>query len=121
MNFLLLILLLLFFRPGKICALCNLSERSQLGQREMIRLSCPEGFTPRKLNPSPAQSPSTLNCGDKSPRGQTLHQISHRRQKSREGKGSSEILDELSVVGYVEEPEINVIFESLGNCLCIML
>lgn len=110
--------MILFFRPGKICALCNLSERSQLGQREMIRLSCPEGFTPCKPNPSPGLSPPSIqSTGDKSPRGQQPHQVSHRRQKSREGKSGGEILDELSVVGYVEEPDINLIFESLGECL----
>lgn len=109
--------MILVFRPGKICALCNLSERSQLGQREMIRLSCPEGFTPRKTNPSPGQSPSSVQCGgDKSPRGsQAPHQISHRRQKSREGKSNGEVLDELSVVGYVEEPDVNLIFEPSGS------
>ena len=84
----------------------------------MIRLSCPEGFTPRKPNPSPGLSPSSVqSTGDKSPRGQVPHQISHRRQKSREGKSGSEILDELSVIGYVDEPDVNLIFESLGNLL----
>lgn len=84
----------------------------------MIRLSCPEGFTPHKPTPSPGLSPpSVQSTGDKSPRGQTPHQVSHRRQKSRDGKSSSEILDELSVVGYVDEPDINLIFESLGEYL----
>lgn len=29
-----------YFRPGKVCALCNLSERSQLGQGEMRQIPC---------------------------------------------------------------------------------
>lgn len=81
----------------------------------MIRLSCPDGFTPRKPNPSPGQSPSSAQGGDKSPRGQTPHQISHRRHKSKEGKSTCEILDELSVVGYIDEPDVNLVFEPSGN------
>lgn len=83
----------------------------------MIRLSCPEGYTPRKANPSPGQSPLAAQCGgDKSPRGtQAPLQVSHRRQKSREGKGGGEVLDELSVIGYVEEPDVNLIFEPTGK------
>lgn len=82
----------------------------------MIRLNCPEGFTPRKPNPSPGQSPSAVQAGDKSPRGsQAPHQISHRRQKSREGKSNCEILDELSVVGYADEPDVNAVFEHTGK------
>lgn len=31
------------YRPGKVCALCNLSERSQLGQGEMRQIACKLG------------------------------------------------------------------------------
>lgn len=84
----------------------------------MVRLSCPDGFVPRKTNPSPSQSPSSAQVGgDKSPRGagHAALQVSHRRQKSREGKSSGEVLDELSVVGYIEEPDVNSVFEVSGN------
>ena len=89
----------------------------------MIRLSCPEGFTPRKTNPSPGQSPSSAQSGgDKSPRGsQAPHQISHRRQKSREGKSNGEVLDELSVVGYIDEPDVNIIFEPSGKFIFFII
>lgn len=35
--------------PGKVCAFCNLGERSQLGQGEFLRLNCPEGFIPQRM------------------------------------------------------------------------
>ncbi len=33
-------------RPGKVCAFCNLGERSMLGQGDLIRLTVPDGFDP---------------------------------------------------------------------------
>ncbi|ODN00515.1 Histone-lysine N-methyltransferase 2C, partial [Orchesella cincta] len=33
-------------RPGKVCAFCNLGERSMLGQGDLLRLEIPEGFDP---------------------------------------------------------------------------
>lgn len=56
----------------QVCAFCNLGERSQLGQGEMMRLSCPEGFTPQRLPSAPStptpQAPDR-DSEDKSPRG----------------------------------------------------
>lgn len=78
----------IFFRPGKVCALCNLSERTQLGQGEMIKVTCPEGFTPQKkdVDPgimSPPNDPDDSLLGaDKSPRCSTAPALSYRRQKS---------------------------------------
>lgn len=91
------------FRPGKVCALCNLGERSQLGQGDLMRFSCPEGFTPHKSSPASADrsdavemmSPSSETYaadavdresvgsgGDKSPRGSGVSAVTGRRQKS---------------------------------------
>lgn len=33
-------------RPGKLCAFCNLGERSMLGQGDLQRVEIPEGFDP---------------------------------------------------------------------------
>lgn len=63
----------LLHRPGKVCALCNLSERSQLGQGEMRQIMCKLGegdgsTTPAICNsggatptnpPTPSSTPST--------------------------------------------------------------
>jgi len=96
-------------RPGKLCAFCGLSERSMLGQREMIRLSCPDGF-PNRL--------SAVPCGDKSPRSLPSTAPSIRRQR-KEAKTAAELLDELSIVGYVEEPDVASIVEPSGMYLYI--
>ena len=88
-----------FFRPGKVCALCNLGERSQLGQGDLMRFSCPEGFTPHKSSDrsdavemmSPLSETYTGDTvdresvgsgGDKSPRGSgAVSGVTCRRQK----------------------------------------
>jgi len=88
-----------FCRPGKVCALCNLGERSQLGQGDLMRFSCPEGFTPHKSSDrsdavemmSPLSETYTGDTvdresigsgGDKSPRGSgAVSGVTCRRQK----------------------------------------
>jgi hypothetical protein len=92
------IFVLCFFRPGKVCALCNLGERSQLGQGDLMRFSCPEGFTPHKSSDrsdavemmSPLSETYTGDTvdresvgsgGDKSPRGSGVSGVTCRRQK----------------------------------------
>ncbi|KAF5285410.1 hypothetical protein FQA39_LY16664 [Lamprigera yunnana] len=106
--------------PGKVCALCNLGERSQLGQRDLLRLSCPEGFIPQRVvsHPLLLQSGSgqttDREIGDKSPRGP----VTCRRQKSfnkcRHPSLTNDYVDELSIIGYLEEPDVHNIFGSVG-------
>ncbi|KAJ8921946.1 hypothetical protein NQ315_008580 [Exocentrus adspersus] len=105
--------------PGKVCAFCNLGERSQLGQGDMIRLNCPEGFTPQKvaseqISVNQMQVPER-ESGDKSPRGP----VTCRRQKSfnkcRHPSTTSEHVDELTIIGYNEVPDVSVLFEPAGQ------
>ncbi|XP_023312429.1 histone-lysine N-methyltransferase 2C isoform X6 [Anoplophora glabripennis] len=105
--------------PGKVCAFCNLGERSQLGQGDMLRLNCPENFSPQKMaseqvTVSPMQAPER-DSGDKSPRGP----VTCRRQKSfnkcRHPSMTSEYVDELTIIGYNEIPDVSVIFEPGGQ------
>lgn len=108
-------------RPGKVCALCNLGERSQLGQREMLRLTCPEGFIPQRMVSHPILAHTSVEqlpereAGDKSPRGP----VTCRRQKSfnkcRHPSLTSEYVDELTIIGYVEEPDLQSIFDPSGH------
>lgn len=103
-----------------MCAFCNLGERSQLGQRELLRLTCPEGFIPQRmmsqsaLMQSPTDSLPERESGDKSPRGP----VTCRRQKSftkcRHPTLTSEYVDELTIIGYMEEPDVQNIFGSSG-------
>jgi hypothetical protein len=106
--------------PGKVCAFCNLGERSQLGQGQMLRLICPEGFIPQRVVSDPAENMSNSmptperEAGDKSPRGP----VTCRRQKSfnkcRHPSLTSEYVDELTIIGYTEEPHVSTLFDSSG-------
>lgn len=106
-------------RPGKVCGFCNLGERSQLGQGEMLRLSCPEGFIPRRIELDhidvPSNSCTPSESGDKSPRGP----VTCRRQKSfskcRHPSVTNEYVEELSVIGYTEVPDVQSLFEQTGQ------
>ncbi|XP_024945171.1 histone-lysine N-methyltransferase 2C isoform X3 [Cephus cinctus] len=110
--------------PGKVCALCNLGERSQLGQGELLRLTSPEGFTPEK-NTNRDETPDTLldvsSTGDKSPRAAGPGAVTCRRQKSLAKcrnpslTNFTEPVEELTIVGYSDEPEVSILFESMGH------
>lgn len=61
-----------------------MGERSQLGQGELLRFTCPEGFTPEK---SANRDETTdhlvdISTGDKSPRTAGPGAVTCRRQKS---------------------------------------
>lgn len=85
----------------------------------MLRLNCPEGFSPQKMaseqvTVSPMQAPER-ESGDKSPRGP----VTCRRQKSfnkcRHPSMTSEYVDELTIIGYNEVPDVSVLFEPSGQ------
>ncbi|KMQ91190.1 histone-lysine n-methyltransferase trr [Lasius niger] len=110
--------------PGKACALCNLGERSQLGQGELLRLTCPPGFTPEKSTNRDETTTDRLIditvAGDKSPRATGPGvAVTCRRQKSlAKCRNTSltnftEPVEELTIVGYSEEPEVGALFEPL--------
>ncbi|CAH1176242.1 unnamed protein product [Phaedon cochleariae] len=103
---------------GKVCAFCNLSERSQLGQGEMLRLNCPEDFAPLKVAAEQtlrkALQMADRDSGDKSPRGP----VTCRRQKSFNKcrhPTNSEYVDELTIIGYNEVPDVSLIFDPNGQ------
>lgn len=70
--------------PGKVCALCCLGERSQLGQGEMLRMEVTEGKPkPTSALTSILDSSQVCQEEEKNPRN-TLNaqtQLSNRRQK----------------------------------------
>lgn len=70
--------------PGKVCALCCLGERSQLGQGEMLRIEVTES-EPKLATPStPILDSSQMNQEEeKNPRSASnaQTQLSNRRQK----------------------------------------
>lgn len=102
--------------PGKVCAVCSLGERSQLGQGVLLRMSCPEGFIPKRVQLEVNETPEPeRDNGDKSPRGGPVA-VTCRRQKSynkcRNPSLTNEYVDELTIIGYTEEPDVGTLFEN---------
>lgn len=87
----------------------------------MMRLSCPEGFTPQRIISEQSENRNTSSeiqereFGEKSPRGGP---VTCRRQKSfnkcRHPSMTSEYVDELTIIGYTEEPDVNSLFDPTG-------
>ena len=69
--------------PGKLCILCNLPERSQLGQGEMLRIQAKGEFENMRLaSPTDEKNLSSESAGDISPKGSASGILSgNRRQK----------------------------------------
>ncbi|KPJ08857.1 Histone-lysine N-methyltransferase MLL3 [Papilio machaon] len=113
--------------PGKVCALCNLSEKSQLGQGEMRQITCniEEGdgsSTPAIINsggatPTSISTPSTPTLpmipGLSSPPPESIDPMQQhlalplsRRQKAfnkcKTPLYNMEHTDELSIIGHLE-------------------
>ncbi|XP_072939829.1 uncharacterized protein [Epargyreus clarus] len=124
--------------PGKVCALCNLSERSQLGQGEMRQFSCniegDGGSTPVVTNsggatPTSVTTPSTptmpVPAGLASPppelvdvnsqASQTTMPLSRRQKAFNKCKTplyNMEHTDELSIIGHVDSIELPAVVSS---------
>lgn len=67
--------------PGKVCALCCLGERSQLGQGEMLRIEASDSDAKTTSMNSALESSQTTHGEDKSPRSLAAPPLSNRRQK----------------------------------------
>lgn len=111
---------------GKLCAFCNLGERSQLGQGEMLRLEVTD--EDGELNSS--GSGSSLNDEDsksddlskllRHPTGSNsttlLQQQLNRRQKGlnkcKNPVNTTEYVDELEKIGHQETMEFNMLTEN---------
>uniref|UniRef100_A0A182S9N7 PHD domain-containing protein n=1 Tax=Anopheles maculatus TaxID=74869 RepID=A0A182S9N7_9DIPT len=100
--------------PGKLCILCNLGERSQLGQGEMLRIEMTLAADQIASALSQEEKAQTAgpgdSFGDKSPRTGSLlgppHLGSSKRQKgSNKCKNpipNAEYTDELEKIGHLE-------------------
>ena len=105
--------------PGKKCAFCNLSERSTLGQGDIVRLKVSEKMdlsTLEKKRKLAIESEGSDNISDKSPKGSAN---SLRRKGSRKltSGDQGEPIDELENIGFTDEPEISLLFETSGNVI----
>lgn len=116
---------------GKLCAFCNLGERSQLGQGEMLRLELTEEESKKNSSKSQKSSDSQQgsNYDEESKNGSDdlnkifknasttlLQQQLNRRQKGlnkcKNPVITSEYVDELEKIGYLESIDFNMIVEN---------
>ncbi len=102
--------------PGKLCALCNLSERSTLGQGDIIKLKVADDLDYKAIEEkrTKAMLENAKDSGglDQSPKGN----LSQSRRKGRKfTSGDSEPFDELENVGFGDEPDIGLLFEDSGH------
>lgn len=69
------------FRPGKVCALCALGEKSTLGQGELLQLPVSTGFDVdnAKIIVPPEEEPSSVKRSLNNS-STTLPAVSQRRQ-----------------------------------------
>jgi len=129
--------------PGKLCALCNLSERSHLGQGDMVKYKVPADFDlsaevkKRRSQVAvvgggngAAESNGEGSSVESSPRHPSSSSSSttavailaagglNARRKGRKmtsGDVVGEPVDELDNVGFTEEPDHNLLFETSGE------
>lgn len=128
--------------PGKVCAFCNLGERSQLGQGEMLRLEVGSDFESLRqstlhseerlqslaanvgaVNSKSSSGPGSVGPGSHAvsagqPSGIKKPRLAlkGRRTSSFDASQSfrSELQEELNAVGYTEEPDLLAIVEPCG-------
>ena len=100
--------------PGKLCALCNLSERSTLGQGDIVKLKVSDEFDSK--NPDDKKSKSSDPDPDDPSGAKGSPSFSLARKKGRKftSGDSYEPFDELENVGFSEEPDLSLLFETNG-------
>lgn len=99
--------------PGKLCALCNLSERSTLGQGDIIKLRVSEDTDFKSIEEKrkaldAANADDPLSC--KSP----LSLNARKKGRKLTSGDNYEPIDELENVGFNEEPDVGLLFETNG-------
>ena len=118
--------------PNKLCALCNLSERSVLGQGEIVKFKVPSDIEivqvirdRRKalgigeLNDDPLANEKEEKGLKSASTNHTANVISvlNARRKGRKLTSGEipEPTDELENIGFIEEPDHNLLFETDGR------
>lgn len=124
--------------PSKLCALCNLSERSALGQGEMVKYKVSADFNlaaeVKRVRQATGNGASDSGDGaenngdgggpsDRSPKNSggngsanNSSALNARRKGRKLTSGDlSEPVDELENVGFSEEPDHSLLFESSGE------
>ncbi|XP_071942048.1 histone-lysine N-methyltransferase 2C-like isoform X2 [Antedon mediterranea] len=115
-----------------VCSLCCCGEKSLLGQGDLLRFDPTPGFNPfKKIVPrrKTSEDDSMYVPSEKSPKNVTSRRVkglAKTRESSRSPRGSNPAIvdrampgvefDELSLVGYADEPDVNHVFEPSGHC-----
>ena len=125
--------------PGKVCAFCNLGERSQLGQGEMLRLEVSQDFEAVRHSTQhsqerlislaanagvnkgagqqhqPSQPSAPVSSGNNGNSKKPRLTLKGRRTSSFDASlACSELQEELNTVGYADEPDLLAIVEPCG-------
>lgn len=102
--------------PGKVCALCCLGERTQLGQGEMLRIEAKESDAKTTSMNASLESSQTSLGEDKSPRSLVAPVLSNRRQKGlnkcKNPVMTTEYVDELEKIGHAEAIEYSLLLDN---------
>lgn len=106
--------------PGKLCALCNLSERSTLGQGDIIKLKISEEIDQKSLeekrkNSDQASSGSADPEDPLANRSPQANLLARRKGRKLTSGDTYEPFDELENVGFSEEPDLTLVFETSGH------
>jgi hypothetical protein len=120
-------------RYGKLCAFCNLGERSQLGQGEMLRLQLTEeelknsGSGENNFNTSSSSEPSVIDEDSKNGNDDSnklcksnvgvggLLQLNRRQKGLNKCKNpiqTSEYVDELEKIGHLDPTDLSFLTEN---------
>jgi len=99
--------------PNKLCAFCNLTEKSFLGQGDMVKYTISESalkeFTDKKKKED-EERPESPSDRSKSPSG-----VSQKRKIRKFTSGdTNEPVDELEVIGYQDEVDVSLVIETNG-------
>ena len=101
--------------PNKLCAFCNLSEKSFLGQGDMVKYTINE--TILKEYTEKQNKEGTEHDESPSERSQSPNTLQSMRRKLKKFKtigDSSETPNELETIGFQDEVDVNLVFETGG-------
>ena len=100
--------------PGEVCALCNLGEGSQLGQGEFQQYDATPGY---KLPDKLASPDHTTKDIQTAKRFKSHHLFKDKGKSPRKTIGDPlpEPIDEISLVGHAETPNLESLFNSSGQ------
>ena len=108
--------------PSKLCCFCNLSEKSFLGQGDMVKYTISESALKEfhekkdakdKEDQRVAEEQQQTSSGGERPKSPSSLNARRKIRKFISGD-NNEPVDELEVIGYQEEVDVSLLFEATG-------